>query len=84
MRFLKLASNLFGQRGDGSFIWPYWIDVSVDGPEVKVASRRPELDPDLSEPVDMLLESGEQLTGGGDMNTVAELDEVAGLGIDDE
>jgi hypothetical protein len=36
MRFLKLASNKIGRSADDPFVWPYWIDVSVDGPEVKV------------------------------------------------
>ncbi|THV27332.1 hypothetical protein [Glycomyces paridis] len=37
MRFLKLASNLLGRSPEAPFTWPYWIDVSVDGPQAQVA-----------------------------------------------
>jgi hypothetical protein len=36
MRFLKLASNLLDRGAEDPFVWPYWIDVSLDGPEVEV------------------------------------------------
>ncbi|WP_030154895.1 hypothetical protein [Glycomyces sp. NRRL B-16210] len=37
MRFLKLASNRLDRSDGDPFVWPYWVDVSVTGPEPKVA-----------------------------------------------
>ncbi|SDD01007.1 hypothetical protein [Glycomyces harbinensis] len=37
MRFLRLASNWLDRAEGDPFTWPYWIDVSVSGPEPAVA-----------------------------------------------
>lgn len=36
MRFLKLASNWLDRREGDPWVKPYWVDVSVSGPEPRV------------------------------------------------
>jgi len=37
MRYLRLASNWLDRDEADAFTWPYWIDVCVSAPELKVA-----------------------------------------------
>lgn len=37
MRFLKLAANRPAHDHDGAYVYPYWVDIALDGDPAMVA-----------------------------------------------